>query len=72
MPPNTEIDKPIESFILAAKRTEHGYIVAQFPSPEINQRTDKRDGSFANRSLLLFTLSMVLATIAAHPQKNRP
>ena len=34
----------------------HGYIVAQFLSPEINQRTDEFGGSLENRARLLFAI----------------
>ncbi len=54
-----------DDFIAAAKRSEkagfdgveihgaHGYILAQFLSPEINQRTDQYGGTLENRSRLI-------------------
>ncbi|MGR8950151.1 MAG: NADH:flavin oxidoreductase [Gammaproteobacteria bacterium] len=56
-----EVEGMIEAFISAAERAEqagfngvelhgaHGYLLAQFLSPEVNQRTDKFGGSLANR-----------------------
>lgn len=56
-----EVENMIEAFIAAAVRAEragfdgvelhgaHGYILAQFLSAEINQRTDRFGGSLANR-----------------------
>jgi 2,4-dienoyl-CoA reductase-like NADH-dependent reductase (Old Yellow Enzyme family) len=61
-----EIKDLIEDFVLAAKRAEtagfdgvevhgaHGYILAQFLSPDINQRTDEYGGSLENRGHILF------------------
>lgn len=58
----------IDDFVAAAVRSEqagfdgveihgaHGYIVAQFLSPEINQRDDEFGGSLENRTRLLFTI----------------
>ena len=63
-----EVEAMIEAFIRAAQRAEqagfdgvelhgaHGYILAQFLSPEINQRTDKFGGSLANRQRLIFDI----------------
>ncbi len=59
---NAEVHELIESFIAAGERAErcgfdgvelhgaHGYILAQFLSPTINQRTDEFGGSLENRS----------------------
>ena len=63
-----EVEAMIEAFICAAQRAEqagfdgvelhgaHGYILAQFLSPEINQRTDRFGGSLENRSSLIFEI----------------
>jgi 2,4-dienoyl-CoA reductase-like NADH-dependent reductase (Old Yellow Enzyme family) len=63
-----EVEAMIEAFIRGAQRAEqagfdgvelhgaHGYILAQFLSPEINQRTDKFGGSLANRQRLIFDI----------------
>ena len=65
---NEEVHSLIEDFVAAAVRAEkagydgaeihgaHGYIVAQFLSPEINQRTDEFGGSLENRSRVLFSV----------------
>ena len=65
---NDEVHALIEDFVAAAVRAEkagydgaeihgaHGYIVAQFLSPEINQRTDEFGGSLENRSRVLFRI----------------
>jgi 2,4-dienoyl-CoA reductase-like NADH-dependent reductase (Old Yellow Enzyme family) len=57
-----------DDFIAAAKRAEkagfdgvevhgaHGYVLAEFLSPEVNQRTDRYGGSSENRSRLLFEI----------------
>ncbi len=56
-----EVETMIEAFIVAARRAElagfdgvelhgaHGYILAQFLSPDINRRTDQFGGSLENR-----------------------
>ncbi len=61
----TEVEQLRDDFILAAVRAQqsgydgvelhgaHGYILAQFLSGEINQRTDHYGGSLANRCRLL-------------------
>ncbi|MBL6951438.1 MAG: NADH:flavin oxidoreductase [Alphaproteobacteria bacterium] len=61
-----EVGTLIEDFILGAKRAEaagfdgvevhgaHGYILSQFLSPEINQRTDEYGGNLENRSRIVF------------------
>ena len=61
-----EVLQLIDDFVAAAVRSEragfdgveihgaHGYIVAQFLSPEINQRDDEFGGSLENRVRLLF------------------
>ncbi|MFY0664990.1 MAG: NADH:flavin oxidoreductase [Natronospirillum sp.] len=63
-----EVDALVEDFILAAKRADqagfdgvqihgaHGYIIAQFLSPEYNQRQDRWGGSLDNRARLLFAV----------------
>ncbi len=60
-----EVEQLRDDFITAAKRAEkagfdgvevhgaHGYILAQFLSPEINQRDDLYGGSFENRCRLI-------------------
>ncbi|MGE0232510.1 MAG: NADH:flavin oxidoreductase [Flavobacteriaceae bacterium] len=59
-----EVERLRDDFIAAAKRSEkagfdgveihgaHGYILAQFLSPEINRRDDKYGGSLQNRARL--------------------
>ena len=56
-----EVEAMIEAFVVAAQRAEragfdgvelhgaHGYILAQFLSPEVNQRDDRFGGSLENR-----------------------
>lgn len=63
-----EVEQLTEDFVAAAVRCEragfdgvelhgaHGYVIAQFLSPEINQRTDRYGGSLANRSRILFDI----------------
>ena len=63
-----EVEQLVEDFVAAAVRCEtagfdgvelhgaHGYVIAQFLSPEINQRTDRYGGSLANRSRILFDI----------------
>jgi 2,4-dienoyl-CoA reductase-like NADH-dependent reductase (Old Yellow Enzyme family) len=63
-----EIGQLKEDFLLAAERAEragfdgvelhgaHGYILCQFLSPTINQRTDRYGGSLENRSRIIFEL----------------
>jgi 2,4-dienoyl-CoA reductase-like NADH-dependent reductase (Old Yellow Enzyme family) len=63
-----EVEQLIDDFIAAAVRAEqagfdgvevhgaHGYIVCQFLSAEINQRTDRFGGSLENRSRVLFDI----------------
>ncbi|MGM7775826.1 NADH:flavin oxidoreductase [Arthrobacter sp. KNU-44] len=63
-----EIDDVVESFAAAAVRAQaagftgaqlhgaHGYLIAQFLSRTINQRTDDYGGSLENRSRLLFRI----------------
>lgn len=57
-----EVEQLVEDFILAAQRAEkagfdgvelhgaHGYVLCQFLSPAINQRTDRWGGSLENRA----------------------
>ncbi|GLQ07259.1 NADH:flavin oxidoreductase [Sneathiella chinensis] len=63
-----ETEQLIEDFIAAAVRSEkagfdgveihgaHGYILCQFLSPEINQRTDRFGGSLENRARPIFDI----------------
>lgn len=63
-----EVKKLRDDFIAGAKRAEkagfdgvelhgaHGYILAQFLSPEINQRSDEYGGSLENRWKLIFEI----------------
>lgn len=63
-----EVHGLIEDFVAAAVRVEqagydgteihgaHGYVIAQFLSPETNRRTDDFGGSLANRSRILFDI----------------
>lgn len=64
----SEVEQLAEDFIAAAVRSEkagfhgielhgaHGYVICQFLSSEINQRTDQYGGSLENRSRLLFDI----------------
>ncbi|TKJ31382.1 NADH:flavin oxidoreductase [Blastococcus sp. CCUG 61487] len=61
-----EVARLVEDFAVAAQRAEragfdgvelhgaHGYVLAQFLSPEANRRTDGYGGSLENRARLLF------------------
>lgn len=61
-----EVEQVAADFVAAARRAQqagfhgvelhgaHGYLLCQFLSPEINQRTDRYGGSLDNRSRLLF------------------
>lgn len=63
-----EVEQLIEDFIAAAERAEkagfdgvelhgaHGYILCQFLSPGINQRSDRFGGSLENRARPLFEI----------------
>lgn len=63
-----EVKQLVVDFVSAARRAEragfdgvevhgaHGYIISQFLSPEINQRTDDYGGSLENRARLLFEI----------------
>lgn len=65
---HAEVLRLVDDFVAAAVRSEqagfdgveihgaHGYVVAQFLSPEINRRTDEFGGSLENRSRLLFAV----------------
>ena len=70
-----EVEQLAGDFVAAAQRAEragfdgveihgaHGYVISQFLSPEINQRTDRYGGSLENRARLLFD---VVAGVRAH------
>jgi len=63
-----EIEQLKEDFVAAAERVEkagfdgveihgaHGYILCQFLSPTINQRTDQYGGSLENRARIIFDI----------------
>jgi 2,4-dienoyl-CoA reductase-like NADH-dependent reductase (Old Yellow Enzyme family) len=63
-----EVEQLVEDFVAAAVRAEtagfdgveihgaHGYILAQFLSPEINRREDRYGGSLENRSRILYEI----------------
>lgn len=63
-----EVEQLVEDFVAAAVRAEkagfegvelhgaHGYILAQFLSPEINRRDDRYGGSLENRARIVFEL----------------
>ena len=63
-----EVEQVVEDFVTAAVRCEragyhgvelhgaHGYLICQFLSSELNQRTDHYGGSLENRSRLLFEI----------------
>ena len=69
-----EVEQLVEDFAAAALRAEragfdgvelhaaHGYVLAQFLSPEINRREDRYGGSIDNRSRILFD---ILAAVRA-------
>ena len=60
-----EVEEMIEAFIVGAERAEkagfdgvelhgaHGYVLCQFLSPEVNQRTDRFGGSLDNRTSVI-------------------
>ncbi|MBI1250799.1 MAG: NADH:flavin oxidoreductase [Alphaproteobacteria bacterium] len=64
----SEVERAAQDFIDAAKRCDragfdgvelhgaHGYLLCQFLSPEINQRTDRYGGSLEDRARLLFDI----------------
>jgi 2,4-dienoyl-CoA reductase-like NADH-dependent reductase (Old Yellow Enzyme family) len=63
-----EVEQLAADFVAAALRAEragfdgveihgaHGYVISQFLSPEINQRTDRYGGSLEHRARLLFDI----------------
>ncbi|HYG26544.1 MAG TPA: NADH:flavin oxidoreductase [Caulobacteraceae bacterium] len=63
-----EVERLVEDFVAAAVRAEkagfdgveihgaHGYILAQFLSPEINRREDRYGGSLENRARIIFEI----------------
>jgi len=63
-----EVHDVVGAFVASARRAQqagfhgvelhgaHGYLICQFLSPELNQRTDEYGGSLANRSRLLFEI----------------
>ncbi|WP_097092514.1 NADH:flavin oxidoreductase [Novosphingobium sp. Chol11] len=63
-----EVERLRDDFIAAAVRAEkagfdgvevhgaHGYVLAEFLSPEVNQRTDRYGGNSENRARLLFEI----------------
>lgn len=63
-----EVEQVAADFVAAARRAQragfhgvelhgaHGYLLCQFLSAELNQRTDRYGGSAANRSRLLFEI----------------
>ena len=63
-----EVEGMIEAFICAGQRAEqagfhgvelhgaHGYLLAQFLSPEVNQRSDRFGGSLTNRQSPIFEI----------------
>jgi 2,4-dienoyl-CoA reductase-like NADH-dependent reductase (Old Yellow Enzyme family) len=63
-----EVEQLVEDFVAAAVRAEragfdgveihgaHGYILAQFLSPEINRREDRYGGTLENRSRILLEI----------------
>lgn len=65
---HTEVIQLVEDFVKAAERADqagfdgvelhgaHGYIIAQFLSPEINRREDEYGGSLENRGRILFDM----------------
>jgi 2,4-dienoyl-CoA reductase-like NADH-dependent reductase (Old Yellow Enzyme family) len=63
-----EVEQVVADFVAAARRAEqagfhgvelhgaHGYLICQFLSAELNQRTDRYGGSLENRSRVLFDI----------------
>lgn len=63
-----EVEQLVEDFVAAAVRSEkagfegveihgaHGYVLAQFLSPEINKREDRYGGSVENRARIIFEI----------------
>ena len=64
----SEVEQLVADFVAAARRAEragfhgvelhgaHGYVICQFLSAELNQRTDRYGGSLENRSRVLFDI----------------
>jgi len=63
-----EVEHCVDDFIAAAQRAEgagfdgaelhaaHGYLLAQFLSPDLNRRTDKFGGTAARRAIILYEI----------------
>lgn len=63
-----EVEQLVEDFVAAAVRADragfdgveihgaHGYVLAQFLSPEINRRDDRYGGSLENRARIIFEI----------------
>src|SRR5258708_34683165 len=72
-----EVEQLREDFIAAAMRCEragfegvevhgaHGYVLAQFLSPEVNQRTDRYGGSLENRARIVHE---IIDGVSARPR----
>lgn len=64
----SEVERLRDDFIAAARRAEkagfdgveihgaHGYVLAQFLSPEVNKRSDRYGGSLENRARIVFEI----------------
>jgi 2,4-dienoyl-CoA reductase-like NADH-dependent reductase (Old Yellow Enzyme family) len=63
-----EVEQLVEDFVAAAARADragfdgvelhgaHGYVIAQFLSPEVNRREDRYGGSLENRARIIFEI----------------